>query len=773
MPKLDFRAGIPAEARTLVVVPTLCGSPERVVEIFEQLEVRALGNSDPNLHFAVLADFPDSAAESVPADTPVLAAAATKLEALNRRYGADRFFYFHRVRRWNAGERCWMGWERKRGKLEQFNRLLRGETVSDFAVQLGDLTVLPRVRYVITLDSDTQLPPGAAVRMIGAMAHPLNRPRFDPAVRRVREGYGVLQPRVDISLRSASRTLFARTMAGHVGLGSVHHRNVRRVPGPVSRRQLRRQGHLRRRRVQRRARRSRPRQHAAQPRPVRGLLREGRPGHRYPPGRRLSDALPGLGSRLHRWVRGDWQLVGWLLPRVSDAEGRRRNPLPALARWKVLDNLRRSLLSPSLVALLVLGWTLLPGSAWTWSLLALLVLAYPAYLGLGESLGQRIRGVSLWQHLQRERSNLLVSGRQALLTTVFLLDQARLMLDAIARTLWRLLVTRERLLQWESASDAAIRIRTDARYVWTRLVGSTIGAVGIAVLVMTVHPERLPGALPILICWALAPVVAYQTGLPRRRAGEWLADRDRSRLRQIGRLTWRFFDQLATADQHWLIPDNIQDDRPVPIASRTSPTNIGLQLLGTLAAYDLGYVTTSVLVERIDRTLQTLSHLPRYHGHFYNWYDTRSLNPLQPLYVSTVDSGNLVGCLITLREGLRDAVARDPIVDARFLRGLDDQLGLLVDALETRSGRARSPASAHLSPAARRRAGTPAADHGSPCARRLAVAVRGPRRSNGQPRPVAPRNRGYGHHRHGSRRLWRPGTGSRNAPGRCGSVVAI
>jgi cyclic beta-1,2-glucan synthetase len=689
VPKLDFRSGIPADARTLVVVPTLCGSPERVVEIFEQLEVRALGNSDPHLHFAVLADFPDSATESMPADTPVLAAAAAKVDALNRRYGADRFFYFHRVRRWNAGERCWMGWERKRGKLEQFNRLLRGEAVTDFAVQLGDLSALPRVRYVITLDSDTQLPPGAAVRMIGAMAHPLNRPRFDPTLRRVREGYGVLQPRVDVSLRSASRTLFARTMAGHVGLdpyttatsdvyqdlfheGSYVGKGIYDVDAFNA------------------ALGGRVRENTL----LSHDLFEGffaRAG--LATDIHLVDDFPthylAWASRLHRWVRGDWQLVGWLLPRVSDAEGRHRNPLPPLARWKVLDNLRRSLLSPSLVALLVLGWTLLPGSAWTWSLLALLVLAYPAYLGLGESLGQRIRGVSLRQHLQRERSNLLVSGRQALLTTVFLLDQARLMLDAIARTLWRLLVSRKRLLQWESASDAAIRIRTDARYVWTRLVGSTIGAVGIAILVLAVHPERLPGALPILICWALAPVVAYETGLPRRRAGEWLADRDRSRLRQIGRLTWRFFDQLATADQHWLIPDNIQDDRPVPIASRTSPTNIGLQLLGTLAAYDLGYLTTRVLVERIDRTLQTLSQLPRYHGHFYNWYDTRNLSPLQPLYVSTVDSGNLVGCLITLREGLREAVAQDPIVDARYLRGLDDQLGLLVDALETRSGRAR------------------------------------------------------------------------------------
>ncbi len=690
VPKMDFRTGIPAESRTLVVVPTLTGSPERVAEIFEQLEVRALGNIDQNLYFAVLADFPDASAESMPGDAAVLGAAQARVEALNARYHTDRFFYFHRVRRWNPVERKWMGWERKRGKLEQFNRLLRGEANTDFAVQLGELSALAGVRYVITLDSDTQLPPGAAVRMVGAMAHPLNRPRFDPVLRRVREGYGVLQPRVDVNLRSANRTMFARTMAGHVGLdpyttaasdvyqdlfheGSFVGKGIYDVDAFNA------------------ALSGRVRENALLSHDLfEGFfVRAGLASDIH-----LVDDFPthylAWASRLHRWVRGDWQLVGWLLPTVTEADGRHRNPLPLLARWKIVDNLRRSLLSPALVALLVLGWTVLPGSAWTWTLLALMVLAYPAYLRLGESLGQRVRGVSLRQHLQRERADLLLNGRQALLTTVFLLDQARLMVDAIGRTLWRLVISRQHLLQWESASDAAQRIRSDARYVWTRLVGSTIASVALAVLVSVLHPERLAGALPILVCWGLAPAVAYQTGLPRRRQGERLAERDRSRLRQLARLTWRFFDQLATADQHWLIPDNIQDDRADPIASRTSPTNVGLQLLSTLSAYDLGYLTAGGLLERLEKTLGTLLTLPRYRGHFYNWYDTKTLTPLHPLYVSTVDSGNLVGCLVTLREALTDVVAHDSIIDARFLHGLDDQLGLFAEALEWKPGRPRT-----------------------------------------------------------------------------------
>ena len=328
-------------------------------------------------------------------------------------------------------------------------------------------------------------------------------------------------------------------------------------------------------------------------------------------------------ARLHRWVRGDWQIAGWLGRTVVGADGARiRNPLPVLARWKILDNLRRSLLSPSLVLLLALGWTVLPGSAFTWTLLSLLVLAYPAYLGLGESLNSRMRGVPIGQHLRSQQANLTASARQALLTATFLAHQSWVMADAIGRTLWRMLVSRQHLLEWESASDSARRLSNDAWSVWRQLWISPALALVLGLLVLTGHPMRLLGALPLLVLWAVAPAIAYRTGKPRRRDPVRLDAAGRQRLRRVARQTWRFFDDLVTAEHQWLVTDNYQADRKEPVVPRTSPTNIGLQLLSTVAARDLGYLTVSDLVDRLERTIATLARVPKYRGHLYNWIDT-------------------------------------------------------------------------------------------------------------------------------------------------------
>ena len=392
-----------------------------------------------------------------------------------------------------------MGWERKRGKIEEFNRLVLGHTDTSYSVQVGEVGVIPRCRYVITLDADTQLPPDSARRLVGTIAHPLNRPRFDVGAGRVTEGYGVLQPRVEISLPSASRSWFARVMSGHVGWDpyttaasdvyqDLFHEGSYVGKGIYDPRAF----------------------HAALAGRVADntllshdlfegfFARAGLVADVH-----LVDDFPShyltWAARLHRWVRGDWQIAGWLGRTVVAGDGARvRNPLPVLARWKILDNLRRSLLSPSLVLLLALGWTVFPGSAFTWTLLSLLVLAYPAYLGLGESLNSRMRGVPIGQHLRSQQANLTASARQALLTAAFLAHQSWVMADAIGRTLWRMLVSRQHLLEWESASDAARRLGSDAWSVWRQLWISPALAVVLGLLVLTWHPMRLLGALPLL-----------------------------------------------------------------------------------------------------------------------------------------------------------------------------------------------------------------------------------------------------------------------------------
>jgi cyclic beta-1,2-glucan synthetase len=398
-------------------------------------------------------------------------------------------------------------------------------------------------------------------------------------------------------------------------------------------------------------------------------------------------------ARQHRWVRGDWQIVRWLWRTVPDARGSTvPNTLPAVARWKILDNLRRSLLAPMLVALFVAGWTVLPGSAVVWTVFGLLVLAFPAYMQVGRSLTSRVRGVPLREHVLAERDNLAAGAAQAFLSTVFLLHQSWVMLDAIGRTLLRLLVTRRHMLEWVTA-DRSAQVEATGSGVLQQMLATPLAAAAIATGVALVAPGRLPLAVPIIALWCLSPGLAYRTGLSFPQDLAVLNRAGRSAFRKAARRTWRFFDDLVGPEDHWLIPDNLQEDRRELLAHRTSPTNIGLQLLATLAAYDFGYLNAAGLITRLERTFATLLRMPRYRGHFYNWYDTRTLAPLPPAYISTVDSGNLAGYLVTLRAGLLD-IAGEPIISPSFLEGLEDLVDLVEEDVER--ARASGPTAGNL-----------------------------------------------------------------------------
>jgi cyclic beta-1,2-glucan synthetase len=689
LPKLALRTGIPAQWRTMVVVPAIIDSAARADSLVHDLEVRFLANRDAHLHFALLSDFADADAQTLAGDAALVQRAREAIDALNLRHGADRFFFFHRERRWNPREGRWMGWERKRGKLAEFNRLLRGAADTSFVVVHGDATVVRAVKYVITLDSDTQLPMEVGRRLVGTLSHPLNRPRFDPQRQRVTEGYGVLQPRVQVGIQSAARTPFAQVFSGHVGLdpyttavsdvyqdlfheGSYVGKGIYDVDafeaslaGRVPQNAL--LSHDLFEGLYARA----------------GLCTDIDLVDDYP-----SNYLA-FAARQHRWVRGDWQIVRWLWRTVPDAQGRAvPNGLPAVARWKILDNLRRSLLAPTLVALFIAGWTVLPGSAVVWTAFGLLVLAFPAYMQVGRSLTSRVRGVPLREHVLAERDNLAASAAQAFLSTVFLLHQSWVMLDAVGRTLLRLLVTRRHMLEWVTA-DRSAQVEATGSGVLRQMIATPLAAAAIAAVVAVVEPGRLALAVPIIALWCLSPGLAYKTGLPFPQDRVVLNRAERSAFRKVARRTWRFFDDLVTPEDHWLIPDNLQEDRRELVAHRTSPTNIGLQLLATLAAYDFGYLNAAGLITRLERTFDTLLRMPRYRGHFYNWYDTRTLAPLPPAYISTVDSGNLAGYLLTLRAGLLD-IAGEPIISASFLEGLEDIVDLVVEDVD----RARAKAGA-------------------------------------------------------------------------------
>jgi cyclic beta-1,2-glucan synthetase len=690
LPRLDLESGVPESARTMVVVPTLLGSLAGVEHLLEHLEVQALGNLDPHIHFAILSDFRDAPAAEIATDEALLLAACSGIEELNRRHASDRFFLFHRARRWNPGEGVFMGWERKRGKLEEFNRLLRGASDTSFTVQLGNLELLPGVRYVLTLDTDSRLPRSVARSLIGIISHPLNRPVFDPAVGRVTQGYGILQPRISVTHSSAAGSLFARVYAGHTGVDpyttavsdtyqDLFDEGVFTGKGlyDVDAFRAAVDG-----RVPENALLSHDLFEGLHART--GLVTDLELVDDYPAN------LLAHSRRQHRWVRGDWQILAWLLPIVPTGKGFARNSLPWIGKWKILDNLRRSLVAPALVALFAAAWTCLPGEPLAWTIGGLLVVGFPlltALLGLLLRFRARFPAQGPARvYVRGAMEDLGAASAQAFLMLVFLPYHAWEMLDAIARTLVRLVITQRRLLDWETAAAQVARTaglsQSGLRSFYLAMAASPLAALILGALVASVRPGALGLALPFLVLWAAAPVFAFVLSQPVRGRTRELGASDREFLLAVARRSWRYFETLACAEDHGLPPDNLQEE-PRVVAHRTSPTNIGMGLLSALAAHDLGFLESAALLERLELTLGTLEGLEHHEGHLLNWYDTRSLAPLHPRYVSTVDSGNLACSLLALAQGCRQLAATDAGLAAR-LQQLARRATALADGMDFR-----------------------------------------------------------------------------------------
>jgi len=682
LPRMDFSAGIPAASRALVVVPTLLTSPRNVEALVEALEVRFLANRAANLHFGLLTDLRDASQETLAEDATLLELARERIEALNAQHadaGRDLFFLFHRPRRWSPQDRIWMGYERKRGKLADLNCLLREGNSDGFSLVVGATAALAAVKYVITLDTDTQLPRDAAREFVGTMAHPLNRPVYDEVLQRVRAGYGILQPRVSVSLPGTGQSRYARLHGGDPGIdpytravsdvyqdafheGSFIGKGIYDVD--AFERSL--QGRFPENRIL-----SHDLLEGCYARS--GLLSDVQLYEEYP-ARYRADV-----NRRHRWIRGDWQLAAWLLPWVPGPAGARlANPLSALSRWKLFDNLRRSLVPAALTLLLLLGWTL-SSSAWLWTLAVLGVLLIPPVLASLLNLLQKPDDMRPGQHfaaVARAADQRFTQAGFALLT---LPHEAVYGLDAILRTLARLLVTHRGLLEWNPSGDQERLSRADLAASFRAMWPVPALAAGTAITLSAANPSALPLACPFLLLWLASPAIAWWVSRPPvRREARLTAEQTRF-LGRIARKTWGFFEAFVGPGDHWLPPDNYQEDREATLAHRTSPTNMGLALLANLSAYDFGYIPAGQLIDRTARTLETMAGLERHRGHFFNWYDTHSLRPLHPAYISTVDSGNLAGHLLTLRAGLL-ALADGPILNTRWLDGLGDILGILEEA---------------------------------------------------------------------------------------------
>jgi cyclic beta-1,2-glucan synthetase len=677
LPKLDFRQGVPAACRTMVVIPALLTNLAEVKSLLSQLEQHYLSNVDPHLTFALLTDFADATDMDRPEDEGLVIEAKAGLEALNQRYPGNPFYLFHRRRLWNSHEGVWMGLERKRGKLHEFNRLLRGDQETSYAVQAGDLTVLPEIRYVITLDADTVLVRESAQRLIATLAHPLNRAEFDSETGKVTAGYTILQPRTEIKPTIAQQSFFTRIFAGDTGLdlytlavsdvyqdlfgqGIYVGKGIyevdafeRSLEGYVAQNTL--LSHDLFEGIHGRV----------------GLVTDVILYEDYPPHYLLH------ARRLHRWIRGDWQLLPWLLPQVPHASDQKiANSLALIDLWKIGDNLRRSLLAPALLLLLILGWTWLPGSPLLWTVFGILAPAGALMSGFFSGGLDVLKGVSSRQ-VSRALSG---SVSRWLLALAFIPYESGLTLKAMGTTLVRLFITRRNLLQWMTAATSARLFETELKpYVtWQQWMLVLTAAVGLGVYL--IRPGALPVATPLLIGWLLSPAIAYWISRPIRRREEQLTEAQRRQLRNLARRTWLFFERFVGPEDHWLPPDHFQESPRAVIAHRTSPTNIGLFLLSALAAYDLGYIEAMDLTVRLRSTFDTLARLERYRGHFLNWIDTRTLEALPVRYISTVDSGNLAGCLLALKQGCL-SIPQQPLWRWARWEGLLDTLAVLAEAV--------------------------------------------------------------------------------------------
>jgi len=677
LPRMNFAGSIPAASKTMIVVPTLIGSQAEVDDLIETMEVRYLANPQEHLHYALLTDFRDGETEIVEEEEAMLAYAKKRIEALNKKYLRDfndLFYIFHRPRKWNPADKIWMGHERKRGKLADLMALLRGNGKDKFQLIVGDIEVLGDVKYILTLDTDTQLPREAAWKIIGTMSHPLNHAFFDEKKKRVTKGYGILQPRIATNLSPNSGSWYAKLHSSDVGIDPYT-----RAVSDVYQDALGEGSYI-----------------------GKGIIDidafEKALGDRIPENRILShDLLEGCHARSglisdvqlyedypasylsdmkrrHRWIRGDWQIARWLFPYVPGPnKTKQKNPLSTLSRWKIADNLRRSLLPPALFALFLFGW-FISQSPWFWTFIGFAIMLPAPIMAFVYTFINKSKEVDYAQHTLQAVESFVTNLLQQIWTIITLPYEAFVNTDAILRTLWRVLISHRYLLQWDPFTIVSQHKSIAAHYL--RMWFASVISVTILIVLSNLSIGACLVGSPLLMLWMVSPLLAWMISVPHVKEKPVLSEQQLSFLRKISRKTWAYFENFIGPEDHYLPPDNYQEYPSPRIAHRTSPTNIGISLLSILGAHDFGYVSLSGLLDRCKKTIDSLSLLDRYKGHLYNWYETQTLTPLYPRYVSTVDSGNLAACLLTLKEGLYK-MKNAPVISLKVIDGMRDILSIL------------------------------------------------------------------------------------------------
>ncbi len=684
LPRMDFSKEIPKEYSTMVIIPAMLTNTYEIETLVESLEVRFLANRNKNLHFGLLTDFTDATSETKPGDGTLVNLARERIVELNKKYGQgkeDLFFLFHRPRRWNPAENAWMGYERKRGKLSELNSFLRGDSKDRFSLVIGDTNIFPSIKYVITLDADTQLPLNSAWKLVGTMAHPLNHPCYSEKKKRITQGYGILQPRVSIHLPDTDSSPYARMHGNEPGLdpytrassdvyqdlfgeGSFIGKGIYEVDtfmkvldGKFSENKILSHDLLEGCYVRS------------------GLVSDVNLFEKYP------ESYAADMKRISRWVRGDWQIFSWFLP-VVPAPGKRwvKNPISILSRWKIFDNIRRSLVPFAITVLILLGWLILPSTLF-WTLVVTGIIIFPIFISSTWAFIRKPKDVNLLFHLKYSWTNIENVFIKTLYALICLPYEAYSNLKSILLALWRMLISRKKLLEWSTSSQSASSGKPKLMDSYTSMWIEPVLALIVIVYLSANDSIRLVLAGPILFMWSLAPLITLWSSLPSPSQGAMLSDKQVVFLRKVSRRTWSYFERFIDANNNFLPPDNYQEQPEKQLANRTSPTNIGLSLLSNLSACEFGYITLAQFLDRTSETISSMKKLEQFRGHFYNWYDTESLNPLMPKYISTVDSGNLVGHLIVLKQGLLALPEKEILAEKLFL-GIQDTIRVLSDSLD-------------------------------------------------------------------------------------------
>jgi cyclic beta-1,2-glucan synthetase len=673
LPKLDFSKGVPVDFTTMVVVPTLLTSEPQMSRAVRDLEIRFLANRDANIHFALLTDPPDAGQQFDEKDK-LAGQCAQLIDAMNAKYageGKGSFFLFHRHRAYNPSEGIWMAWERKRGKLLDFNKLLLG-TSDNFPVKAGNLELVRTVKYVVTLDSDTQLPRDAAHRLAGAIAHPLNRAVIDATTNTVVDGYGILQPRVDISIQSAQRSRLAAIFSGDAGF-DVYARAASDVY-----QDLFGEGSFTGKGIYEVDTFQQVLEHRF---PCNTILSHDMIEGAYARAGLVSDIevvddypshMSALSRRKHRWVRGDWQILFWLLPRVPDFFGKTsRNPLSVISRWKILDNLRRSLTEIATFMMLLSAWLFFPSKALYWTLATLAVIALPTYTQFGMSLLRGGKGLFTSLFWKNWATDFGIAQVNLFLRVASLCHQALITIDAIVRSIVRMTVTHERLLEWETAAEAESSYgKKSPVEIYLQIVPWLAFLIGFFIAVE--RKEAFLVALPMLVLWGLSKPIEQWFDLPAKTGDTKMEAADKALLRQSALRTWRLFREFSTAEENWLIPDTVQKPDSL-VVHRISTTNLGLLLNSRLAATDMGFLTVPEFVTDTERTFDSIDRMPKFNGQMYNWYDNFTLDAVKPRFISAVDNGNLVCALWTVKQGCLGSI-NEPIFRPEILQGVRDHL---------------------------------------------------------------------------------------------------